>query len=88
MVQQQATLISAMRADMRHQSIELTEVSIQKLQAAISEKDTAMALLELQGGARMSNRAQVHTLTQERVQLMKELKSKVSPKCGFWELHG
>ena len=63
---------------MRHQSIELTEVSIQKLQAAISEKDTAMALLELQGG--MTNRTQAHSLTQERVQLMKELKIKVSPK--------
>lgn len=78
MVEQQATNICKLRADIRHKSIELNEVSIQKLQAAISEKDTSMALLELQGSVGMSHSPQVQVLTQERIRLMKELKSKVN----------
>ena len=74
---QQEKLIEDLKAEMRSKNAQLLDNSIQCLQAAISEKDSSIALLEMQGTASLKNRSCIHGLKQEKSKLMKELKEKV-----------
>ena len=74
---QQEKIIDYLKSDMRSKNAHLLDNSIQCLQAAISEKDSSMALLEMQGTASLKNRSGMHNLRQEKNKLMKELKEKV-----------
>ena len=74
---QQEKLIDDLKVEMRSKNAQLLDNSIQCLQAAISEKDSSIARLEMQGTASLKNRSCIHSLKQEKSKLMKELKEKV-----------
>lgn len=74
---QQERTIDGLKVDMRSRTTELLDNGIQRLQAVISEKDSAIALMEIRGTASLKNRSCIHALRQEKNKLMKELKEKV-----------
>ena len=76
----QEKIIDDLKAEMRSKNAQLLDNSIQCLQAAISEKDSSIALMEMQGTASLKNRSGIHNLKQEKNKLMRELKEKVRRK--------
>ena len=75
-VLQQERVVEELKAEVRNKNAQLLDNGIQRLQAAISEKDSAMALIEMQGRASQKNSC-IQILKQEKNKLMKELKEKV-----------
>lgn len=74
-------IIASLRVDNKQKTAEVLEVQQQKLQRAISDKDSAIAVVELQKGP---SSPQAEALKEERGQLMRELREKVQERLRLF----
>lgn len=73
-IQEQLVTIDEMGTEMKVKTLRLLDIDIAKLQTAISEKDTAIGLLEM----KCFTGERLNVLQKDKVELTKELKSKVT----------
>ena len=73
-IQEQLVTIDEMGTELKVKTLRLLDIDIAKLQTAISEKDTAIGLLEM----KCFTGERLNVLQKDKVELTKELKSKVT----------